>query len=88
MTLQPGQIVKNLIPSEAVTINRVQNLGASVSISFTGVNTKRANTKVISSSDLDALEILTDEGTEVYPIGWTAFSHFLGGKIWSGLSCS
>jgi hypothetical protein len=40
MTLQPGQIVKNLIPSEAVTINRVQNLGASVSIAFTGVNTK------------------------------------------------
>jgi superfamily II DNA or RNA helicase len=62
MTLQPGQIVKNLIPSEAVTINRVQNLGASVSIAFTGVNTKRANTKVISSSEFDALEILTDEG--------------------------
>ena len=25
---------------------------------------------------------------EVYPIGWTAFSHFLGGKFWYGLSCS
>jgi hypothetical protein len=28
------------------------------------------------------------ENIEVYPIGWTAFSHFLGGKIWYGLSCS
>jgi superfamily II DNA or RNA helicase len=63
MTIEPNQIVKNLIPSEPVTINKVQKLGTSVSISFTGVNTKLANTKVISSNEFDALEILTDEGT-------------------------
>lgn len=63
MAIQPGQIVKNLIPTEPVTINKVQKLGASVSISFTGVNTNRANTKVISSSEFDSLEMLTEEGT-------------------------
>ncbi|MBF8276773.1 MAG: helicase protein [Candidatus Brocadiaceae bacterium] len=57
MALRPGQIVKNLIPTEPVTINKVQKLGASVSISFSGVNTNRANTKVISSSEFEALEI-------------------------------
>ena len=63
MSIQPGQIVKNLIPAEPVTINKVQKLGSSVSVSFTGVNTNRANTKVISTSEFDHLEILTDEGT-------------------------
>ena len=63
MTIEPNQIVKNLIPSEPVTINKVQKLGTSVSISFTGVNTKIANTKVITSNEFDALEILTDDGT-------------------------
>src|SRR5687767_13535374 len=62
MSIQPGQIVKNLIPAEPVTINKVQKLGASVSVSFTGVNTNRANTKVISTNEFDQLEILTDEG--------------------------
>ncbi len=63
MTIQPGQIIKNLIPAEPVTINKVQKLGSSVSISFTGVNTNRANTKVISASVFDSLEILTEEGS-------------------------
>jgi superfamily II DNA or RNA helicase len=63
MTIQPGRIVKNLIPSEAVIVNKLQKLGASVSISYTGVNTKIANTKVISSNEFENLEILADEGT-------------------------
>lgn len=58
-----GQIVKNLIPSEPVTINKVQMLGSMVSLSFTGVNTNRASTKVISLSEFENLEVLTDEGS-------------------------
>jgi superfamily II DNA or RNA helicase len=58
-----GQIVKNLIPSEPVTINKVQKLGSMVSLSFTGVNTNRANTKVITLTEYDLLEILTEEGS-------------------------
>jgi superfamily II DNA or RNA helicase len=63
MIIQTGQIVKNLIPSEPVTVNQIQPLGSMVSIKFTGVNSKRANTKVISKEDFETLEILTEEGT-------------------------
>jgi len=63
MQIQTGQIVKNLIPSEPVTVNQIQPLGSMVSIKFTGINSKRANTKVISKTDFETLEILTEEGT-------------------------
>ncbi len=63
MPIQPGQIVKNLIPSEAVTINQVQPLGSMVSLKFTGVNSNRANSKVISKVEFEALEVLAEEGT-------------------------
>ncbi len=61
--VETGQIVKNLIPSEPVTINKVQKLGSMVSLAFTGVNTNRANTKVISLADYENLEVLTKEGS-------------------------
>ncbi len=76
MSIQTGQIVKNLIPSEPVTINKVQKLGASVSISFTGVNSNRANTKVISSGEFERLEILTEEGTFNFKGDPTRFALF------------
>ncbi|WP_431215152.1 DEAD/DEAH box helicase [Puia sp. P3] len=63
MPIETGQIVKNLIPAEPVTVNQIQPLGSMVSIKFTGVNTNRANTKVISKDEFDALEMLTQEGT-------------------------
>ncbi len=44
MAIQPGQIVKNLIPTEPVTINQIQPLGKMVSLKFTGLNTNRAST--------------------------------------------
>ena len=63
MIIQTGQIVKNLIPGEPVTVNQIQPLGSMVSIKYTGVNSKRANTKVISKEDFETLDILTEEGT-------------------------
>lgn len=63
MPIQQGQIVKNLIASEPVTINQVQPLGTMVSLKFTGVNTNKANTKVITTYEFNALEVLTEEGT-------------------------
>ncbi|MCB9047414.1 MAG: DUF3883 domain-containing protein [Chitinophagales bacterium] len=60
--IQPGQIIKNLIPSEPVVVTRVQPLGNSISISFTGVNSNRANSKVIRESEISTLIILADEG--------------------------
>lgn len=61
--IDPGKIVKNLIPSEPVVINKVQELGTMVSIYYTGVNTKKASTKVVSLLEYEALEVLTEEGS-------------------------
>jgi superfamily II DNA or RNA helicase len=60
--IHPGQIVKNLIPTEPVTINQIQLLGSMVSLKYTGVNTNKANTKVISTTAFEQLEVLTAEG--------------------------
>lgn len=63
MNIQPGQIIKNLIPGEPVTIDKIQNLGAMVSISYTGVNSRRRSDKVIDRATFESLEVLTQEGT-------------------------
>jgi superfamily II DNA or RNA helicase len=63
MAIETGQIIKNLIPSEPVTVNQIQTLGSMVSIKFTGVNTNRANSKVIAREEFEALEVVTQEGT-------------------------
>lgn len=62
MNITPNQIVKNLIPSEPVVINKIQPLGSMVSISYTGVNSNKANTKVISKNIFETLEVLSEEG--------------------------
>jgi len=62
MQIAPGQIIKNLIPSEPVTIGQIQNLGSMISISFTGVNSKLSSNKVISLEAFEKLEVLTSQG--------------------------
>ncbi|MBN8676636.1 MAG: DUF3883 domain-containing protein [Chitinophagales bacterium] len=77
MPLKPGQIVKNLIPSEPVTINRIQPLGSMVSVSFTGVNTNRASSKVVSVEEFEQLQVLTEEGSFNFtgdPVKFTLFA--------------
>lgn len=61
--IKTGQIIKNLIPTEPVTILQVQPLGSMVSIKFNGINSNKTNTRVISTSDYEKLEILTEEGS-------------------------
>ena len=63
MEINAGHIVKNLIPNEPVVINHIQLLGTMVSIKYTGVNTNRSNTKVISKDVFEKLETLTEEGS-------------------------
>lgn len=58
-----GSIVKNLIPTEPVVINNIQTLGSKISLRYTGSSTNRANSKVITITEFEQLEILTDEGT-------------------------
>jgi superfamily II DNA or RNA helicase len=75
--IDKGQIVKNLIPSEPVIVNKVQKLGTMVSISYTGVNSNKANSKVIPSQDFDQLIVLTDEGSFNFkgdPINFALFA--------------
>jgi superfamily II DNA or RNA helicase len=76
MAIQPGQIIKNLIPSEAVTINHVQQLGSMVSLKYTGVNTNKQNSKVLSLQDFDKLEVLTTEGSFNFKGDPTRFALF------------
>lgn len=63
MLLQQGHIVKNLIPTEPVTINQIQALGDMISLKYTGVNSNKSSTKVVNKSFLEQLEILTTEGS-------------------------
>lgn len=62
MPVKAGQIVKNLIPSEAVIV-KIHSLGDNnISLNFTAINSNRANSKVISIVNFDCLEVLADEG--------------------------
>jgi superfamily II DNA or RNA helicase len=63
MSLEVGQIVKNLIPAEPVTISKVQPMGGQMMVGYVGVNSNRASTKIIPLSDFEQLQVLTAEGT-------------------------
>ncbi|MBS1794107.1 MAG: DUF3883 domain-containing protein [Acidobacteria bacterium] len=62
MSILEGQIVKNLIPSEPVAVNRIQDFGSMVSVNYTGVNTNISSNKVITREAFDKLEVLTRQG--------------------------
>lgn len=62
MPINTGQIVKNLIPTEPVTINRIQDFGSMVSVSFTGVTSNVSSNKVITHDEFAKLEVLTEQG--------------------------
>lgn len=76
MGIHQGQIVKNLIPAEPVTINQIQSLGSMVSLKYTGINSNKANTKVISVTEYEQLEVLADEGSFNFKGDPTRFSLF------------
>lgn len=62
MTLNVGQIIKNLIQSEPVTINQIQDFGTRVSISYTGIDSNISSNKVITREAFEKLEVLTQQG--------------------------
>lgn len=76
MPIQVGHIVRNLVVSEAVTIDKIQPLGSMVSLRFTGVNSNRANSKVITKEEFEQLEMLTEEGTFNFKGDPTRFALF------------
>jgi SNF2 family DNA or RNA helicase len=62
MPITSGQIVKNLIPTEPVTINQIQDLGRMISVGYTGVNSNLSSNKVIPREEFENLEVLTSQG--------------------------
>ncbi len=62
MSIEINKIVKNLIPSEPVVINQIQDFGKMVSVSFTGVNSNLSSNKIITREAFEKLEVLTAQG--------------------------
>ena len=62
LKIEVGSIVAGLSPSESVEITKIQALGSKYSLTYTGVNTKKAGSKVVTLEQIDALEVLTSEG--------------------------
>jgi SNF2 family DNA or RNA helicase len=63
MAVDINQIVKGLVGNEPTIINKIQLLGNMVSITYTGVNSKIQNSKVISKSDFELLKPISHEGS-------------------------
>jgi len=61
--IEVGQIVKNLNQSEPVKVTGIKSLGTSISIKYEGVNTHRTGNKVIPSTEIDQLEVVSTEGS-------------------------
>jgi superfamily II DNA or RNA helicase len=62
MDVTTGQIVKNLVASEPVTVTKIQDLGSMISVEFTGVNSNVSSNKIITRSAFEKLEVLTAQG--------------------------
>lgn len=62
MDVITGQIVKNLVASEPVTISQIQDLGSMISVKFTGVNSNVSINKIITCTAFEKLEVLTEQG--------------------------
>ena len=62
LKIEVGSIVSGLVPAESVEITKIQALGSKYSLSYTGVNTHRAGSKIVTTEQIDALEVLTADG--------------------------
>ena len=60
--IEVGSIVAGLIPNESVEITKIQKLGSKYSLSYTGVNSRRAGSKIVTIEQIDSLELLTADG--------------------------
>lgn len=79
--IKEGQIVKNLIPSEPVTVTRIQDLGTMVSLTFTGINSNKVSNKVITHQEFGNLEVVTDQGSFNFKGDPEKFRQLHGGEI-------
>mgnify|MGYP001145573373 CR=1 FL=1 len=57
--IEAGQIVKNLIPTESVTITKVQPMGSMYSVFYMGINSNQPGDKVIDAQTFANLEVIS-----------------------------
>ncbi len=62
LKIDVGSIVSGLSPTESVEITKIQALGSKYSLSYTGVNTRKAGSKIVTPEQIEALELLTVDG--------------------------
>lgn len=62
MSLTTGQIVRNLVASEPVIINQIQDLDSMISLHYTGINSNLSSNKIISRDVFENLEVLAAQG--------------------------
>ena len=62
LKIEVGSIVSGLTLAESVEITKIQALGKKYSLSYTGVNSHRTGSKIVTTEQIDALEVLTAEG--------------------------
>ena len=62
LKIEVGSIVSGLMPTESVEITKIQALGSKYSLTYTGVNTHRAGSKIVTFEQIEALDVLTAEG--------------------------
>ena len=60
--IETGNIVKNLISSEAVEITKIKKLGVKHSIEYIGTGSGRRGSRILTTEQIEALEVLTNDG--------------------------
>ena len=60
--IEPGNIIKNLSPTEAVIIDKIRKLGSKYSLSYTGVNSNKRASKILDEQQMEALAVLASDG--------------------------
>ena len=60
--IEVGNIVKNMIPTEAVEITKVKKLGVNYSFGYKGINSNHHGSRILTPQQIDALEVLTSDG--------------------------
>jgi superfamily II DNA or RNA helicase len=62
MKLKQNQVIKNLKVNEAVRVSAIHEIAGMTSIEFIGLNSQRFGSKMLSSTQIEELEIVTEEG--------------------------
>jgi superfamily II DNA or RNA helicase len=60
--VEEGNIIKNIVPTETVIINKIKTLGSKYSLEFTGVNSQKRSSKILDLEQIENLEVIGNEG--------------------------